>query len=247
MTVLVTRPQEQGTALCQRLRETGIPAIHHPLIDTAAGAELPLLLTALPTADIIIAVSRNSTLYSDEFLTDRGIKWPEKARYLAVGQKSAHLLSKVCQQKVNYPEISDSEHLLALSPLQDVKDKQVVILRGNGGRELIFETLAQRGAQVRYIEVYQRKNRPFNAGNLVPEWQQAGVDRLVVTSSSQLAFLLSQLDEPMRNWLFTLHLFVPSARIEQEARTLGFHQVTNTVSAANEDLAAALQPKQTGL
>lgn len=81
--------------------------------------------------------------------------------------KTAHVFSKACQQSVDYPEISDSEHLLALSMLRDVAGKKVLILRGNGGRELIYSTLVERGATVRYQEAYCRHERPFAAAECV--------------------------------------------------------------------------------
>ncbi len=70
--------------------------------------------------------------------------------------KTAHYLSKCTQQKVHYPEVSDSEHLLRLPALQNVEQQQVLILRGNGGRELIKDALVRRGAKVHYSETYKR-------------------------------------------------------------------------------------------
>lgn len=167
----------------------GIPALHHPLLAISASPQLAALAEDLSSFDIIIAVSQHAVIFSDQFLQHRRICWPNNAIYLAVGQKTAHVFSKACQQSVDYPEISDSEHLLALSMLRDVAGKKVLILRGNGGRELIYSTLVERGATVRYQEAYCRHERPFAAAECVQKWQLAKVDSLVITSSEQLAFL----------------------------------------------------------
>jgi len=242
MAVLVTRPEEQGKELCQQLAQSGISALHHPLIQIEAGADLPHLIPDIHQCDTIIAVSQHAVSLSDQFLRNQHSFWSTSIRYLAVGQKTAHLLSKATGQTVHYPEVSDSEHLLALADLQSVSGQNIVILRGNGGRELIHETLSKRGAKVTYKEVYRRVDLPFDADIHVNKWQQAEVDSLVVTSSHQLMFFMSQLDSLSTLWALQLTVFVPSNRIAQDAKAMGFQHIVITKSAANSDLVAALQP-----
>lgn len=242
MAVLVTRPEAQGQALCQQLAHCGIHALHHPLITLKAGADLPQLLPALHQCDLLIAVSQHAVTFTHQFLQSERSCWPTSAIYLAVGQKTAHVLSKLSAQPVHYPDISDSEHLLALPALHAVQGKSVIILRGNGGRELIFDTLVARGAHVSYREVYQRVDLPFASEACVATWQQADVDTLVITSSHQLMFFVSQLTATSLSWALGLKLLVPSDRIAHDAKALGFQTIVTTGSAANPDLVAALQP-----
>ena len=72
------------------------------------------------------------------------------------------------------------------------------------------------------------------------------ITQLVITSSGQLSYFVSQLTDEHKTWLFTLHLYVPSERIAQQAREVGFKVVTNTFSASNKVLLAALRPSETG-
>lgn len=247
MAVLVTRPGQQGRSLCQQLSEVGIASHHHPLIEIQPGEQLAGLETTLPHFDFIIAVSQHAVIASQDYLSRTKQNWPTNATYLAVGQKTAHVLSKATQHHVHYPQVSDSEHLLRLDALNAINNKKILILRGNGGRELIFDTLAARGAQVEYREVYKRQNLAFRSDLLVPIWQNEAITHLVITSSGQLSYFISQLTNDQRKWLFTLHLFVPSERIAQQAREAGFQVVTNTFSASNKVLLAALRPSETGL
>lgn len=240
MTVLVTRPENQGIELCQQLADLGIRSVHHPLIQINAGADLPHLLPELQQCDIIIAVSQNAVMFSHQFLQDHRYFWPNDARYLAVGQKTAHVFSKLSQQKVHYPQISDSEHLLALPQLQSISGLKVMILRGNGGRELIHDSLIERGADVVYKEVYRRDTITLFAAESISLWQQQQVTQLVVTSSGQLNFMMDQFSDSQRLWLLNLALFVPSERIRQEALHMGFGCVTNVGSASNTELAASI-------
>lgn len=241
MAVLVTRPGEQGQALCQQLKNAGFEALHHPLIRIQPGNGLATLNQHLFDCEIIIAVSQHAVLYSQQTLQHQHQVWPVRVTYLAVGQKTAHVLSKVTQQKVHYPEIGDSEHLLLLDTLLNVKGKKVVILRGNGGRELIYDTLIARGAEVEYVETYSRESIAFRSELLVPTWQDKRITQLVITSSGQLEYFVSQLSTSEMTWLKTLELYVPSERIAQEALKLGFEKVINTYSASNKDLLATLQ------
>jgi len=246
MAVLVTRPGQQGLSLCQQLSDVGVSSLHQPLIAIQPGRDLAGLEQRLSEVDIVIAVSQHAVTASNNFLTQQNLTWLSHPIYLAVGQKTAHVLSKVSQQKVHYPEISDSEHLLSLDVLQNVASKTILILRGNGGRELIFDTLISRGACVEYREVYKRENLAFRSDLLVPIWQDNEINQLVITSSGQLEYFISQFNQLERSWLFTLHLYVPSERIAKQAREVGFKVVTNTFSASNQVLLAALRPDKTG-
>ena len=244
MTVLVTRPGEQGKALCSLLNQQGIKALYHPLIAIKAGDQLSSLPQQLLRADIIIAVSQHTVKFAHNTLLKANVCWPKSATYLAVGQKTAHYLGKISQQNVNYPEISDSEHLLSMATLQNIETKNILILRGNGGRELIFDTLIQRQARVEYCEVYKRENLAFRSDLTVPLWQDSQVNQIIITSAGQLNFFIEQIAPQYRRWLYQLRLFVPSERIADEARRLGFHFVVNTGSASNQDLLATLWPNK---
>ncbi len=241
MAVLVTRPDKQGLELCQLLMEAGIISLHLPLLSFQAGPQLGQFAHELAHIDVLIAVSQHAVQFSHDYLSQKQYTWPKQCDYLAIGHKTAFELSRVSGQKVHYPEQNDSEHFLTLPILQDINKKQIVILRGNGGRELIFDTLAKRGAIVEYREVYQRQYCDFDAFALVPMWQKHQVDALVITSSGQLAFFVSKLAAVDQTWLYSLKLIVPSVRIAAEARAMGFHFVTHTESAANPDLLATLQ------
>ncbi|PMK02805.1 uroporphyrinogen-III synthase [Vibrio sp. 10N.261.55.A7] len=243
MPVLVTRPDIQGLQLCQQLTEVGISALHHPLLSITPVDNINKLVTNLDTFDIIIAVSQHAATLSHIALLENQREWPTHPTYIAVGQKTAQILSKQTQQIVHYPEVADSEHLLALEELLSVEHKRILILRGDGGRELIFDSLTERKAQVEYREVYRRDYISFQAQASIEKWQQSNINALIITSSGQLHFFLSQVDRTSKNWLFDLPLFVPSERIAAEAQQLGFNKVINTGSASNSALVTALQLK----
>ncbi|WP_412841263.1 uroporphyrinogen-III synthase, partial [Aeromonas dhakensis] len=124
-----------------------------PLLETVAGGELQRLPELLPQADIVIAVSMHAVNFTHHFLLQTGQTWPN-IDYFAVGQASADAFSAVGITAA-CPEDPRSEGLLALPGLQQVNGKRVLILRGNGGRDLIARTLASRGALVHYCAAYE--------------------------------------------------------------------------------------------
>lgn len=242
MAVLVTRPGNEGLALCQQLADAGVSSLHHPLIRIVNSKATPELLKTLEQSDIIIAVSQHAVTSTHSLLTQQSISWPKHAIYLGVGQKTAHELSKVTQQIVNYPETSDSEHLLQLNELKAIAGKTITILRGNGGRELIRETLLSLGAHVLYCETYRREFIEIQDKHTFLKWKAHNINQVVITSQGQLEFLTSSTPKEFLPWLQQQQLFVPSQRIAARALQLGFSHVENTLSANNQTLLATLRP-----
>ncbi|WP_299692080.1 uroporphyrinogen-III synthase [uncultured Vibrio sp.] len=242
MTVLVTRPGSQGQSLCQQLADEGIQAIHHPLIRIVDNPYSGHLAAQLNSSDIVIAVSHHAVTAAQNILSKTSSIWPTSPLYLGVGQKTAHVLSKACKQKVNYPQVGDSEHLLKLTELNGVENKSILILRGNGGRELIRDSLLLQGAQVSYCETYRREYIPISDHGTYQKWINNKTSKVVITSQEQLEYLCSITPGEYMSWLSTRQLFVPSQRIAERAQQLGFSHVINTQSAANQILLAALRP-----
>jgi uroporphyrinogen-III synthase len=246
MRVLVTRPETQGIELCALIEKMEGYALHYPLIDIHLTSLNLSQLNELRCADIVIAVSQYAVHGLAKPLSTHPDSMPNHAIYLGVGQKTAHELSKLVQQNVHYPSVSDSEHLLAMPELVGVAGKRVVILRGNGGRELIFDELTKRGAHVHYLQLYQRQYRAVESA-AIEQWQQAQIDTMVVTSAEQLDHLVAAMPESQQAWLKQQWLLVPSERIAKQAIAQGFNNVTNSQGASNSTLFAALQRLKTGL
>ncbi|MGL5372946.1 MAG: uroporphyrinogen-III synthase, partial [Aeromonas veronii] len=174
MTPLVVRPAAQAAELVQLLRQHGHAPLCCPLLETVAGSELPLLPDLLRSADAVIAVSIHAVHFAHDFLLQTGQTWPH-IEYFAVGQASADAFAAI-DITASCPDDPRSEGLLALPALQQVAGKRVLILRGNGGRDLIASTLASRGALVHYCAAYERHYPELDGDTLTHHWQAAGLD-----------------------------------------------------------------------
>ncbi len=239
MIPLVVRPAAQATELAQLLRRHGHAPLCCPLLETVAGSDLPRLADMLQEADIVIAVSIHAVHFAHDFLLQTGLTWPH-IEYFAVGQASADAFAEVGVRAI-YPDDPRSEGLLALPELQLVSGKRVVILRGNGGRDLIASTLASRGALVHYCAAYERHYPEFDGEALTRHWQAAGLDSLLVTSGELLQRLLELVPASQQPWLFDRLLVVPSPRVAEMASAAGFIHITIAQGASNQALMAALE------
>ncbi|SLM64972.1 MULTISPECIES: uroporphyrinogen-III synthase [Dickeya] len=246
MTILVTRPSPAGEQLVARLRMAGLSAYHSPLIEFSPGRELSQLpgwLKALPAGSLVFALSQQVVEFADPELTRTGTAWPKSLTYFAVGRATGLALHTVSGLAVHYPpERATSETLLQLPALQQVAGQQALLLRGNGGRELLGETLQQRGAQVRYCECYQRSPVPYEGAEQCRRWQHLGVDTLVVTSGEMLQQLYTLVPEYYRQtWLSGCRLIVVSERLATQAQALGWRDICIADNADNDALMHALQ------
>ncbi len=241
MTVVVIRPYPDGKQLSEQLTLSGIQAYHFPVIDFSSGHEVDILPDLLSNSDLVIAVSKQAVYWAHRYLEQHHILWPVAPDYLAIGGQTAHALEKVVGFPVGYPKLSDSEHLLALPAFKEVKNKRILILRGNGGRELIYTQLIERGARVTYCEVYQRHSLSFDGHLVIQRWKEDKVDTFVITSAEQLRQLLRCVPVSDYSWLLQQRLIVPSVRIADEARQIGFNVILVSGSASNPDLLVAIQ------
>jgi uroporphyrinogen-III synthase len=99
-----------------------------------------------------------------------------------------------------------------------------MILRGDGGREMLGDTLGARGAKVEYVTCYLRSKPEFDAGALLG----AAPDVITVTSSEALGYLWTLLEGQGRADLAAVPILVPHERIAAAARQQGWQQVVVT-------------------
>jgi uroporphyrinogen-III synthase len=161
---------------------------------------------------------------------------PSTLKIATVGQGSAKALRELGITNTIAPtERFDSEGLLSLPELQDVAGWRVIIFRGDGGRELLGDTLKARGATVEYAACYQRSKPQQDADMLLV----SKPDAITVTSSEALGYLWQMLDETARSKLRDTTLFVPHPRIAELAKQQGWQHVQLTGSG-DDGLQSAL-------
>jgi uroporphyrinogen-III synthase len=227
--VLVTRPVHQAENLVRLIAEAGGEAVRFPAlaIDSPAdSARVRDVLASLTSFDLAVFVSPNAVDYGFALL---GGAWPPSVPVSAVGEGSAAALQRQGIAAVIVPLVgADSESLLATAQLANPRGKRVLILRGEGGRELLAEELRRRGAEVTYAECYRRVQPRTDPAPLIARWEHGGLHAVSVMSGETLHNLWAMVKLRGQGLLRITPLFVPHVRIAERARRLGLTQVVVT-------------------
>jgi uroporphyrinogen-III synthase len=228
-TVLVTRPAAQASALAQAIQAAGGDAFVFPAlaVEAVPVAALSAPLARLAEADIAIFISPSAARFGMAAIHSGG-GLPSSVLVFAVGPGTARALQAQGVSGVVTPDGQDSEALLALPQLTDVAGKRVMIVRGVGGRALLADTLAARGAQVQFMECYRRVRPQADAAPLLARWREGRIDAVTVTSAETLENLAALLGEPGISLLSNTPLFAPHEKIAQAARRFGIAHVIAT-------------------
>jgi len=240
--VVVTRPAGQTAHLAALIRAAGGEPVLFPALEILDAEDLQpvrALIERLDAFDLAIFVSANAVDKALALVRARRA-WPAGLRIAVVGRGSERALQRHGFAAVIAPRAQfDSEALLELPELKDVAGKRVVVFRGDGGRELLGDTLAARGAAVEYAECYRRGRPQADIAPLLALWARRQLDAFTVSSSEGLANLHDMLGEAGKRCLRQTPLFAPHERIAAAARALGVQTAVLT-GPGDEGLVAGL-------
>lgn len=229
--ILITRPAHQAGNLAVLIKAAGGQPVIFPVLEILDPADPQPLLDALGRLEayhLAIFISPNAVTRVMERMAGQRA-WPAGLRVAAIGKGGVRELERHGIRDVIAPQRSfDSERLLEMPQLQAVKGQRVLILRGDGGRELLGDTLAARGAQVDYVACYRRVRPQTDPAPLLQAWVQDGVHATVVTSSEGLRNLFVMLGKPGAALLQYTPLLAPHPRIVAVAREFGCREVIET-------------------
>ena len=244
LTLVVTRPRGQATRSATALRAAGAEVITFPVLDVAP-IEASLTTTDLASASAIIFVSANAVAYGVPVLR-RASDIPATTKIFAIGRATAAALSDAGFQDVLSPNSSiDSEGLLAMQELHRVDGRHIILVKGVselGGRRLLEQTLAARGAHVNVLECYRRAPHMPDAAALA-ELQKSfasgrvhGCFALSVETLDSLMNIFSAMDTSPQSLTV---LLVPNPRVADAARSHGFSRIAE-VPLADAEMIKAL-------
>jgi uroporphyrinogen-III synthase len=229
--VVVTRPAHQAQAFVRLIKGAGGRAILFPAIeirDVKDPYSVTRLVDRLDQYDLAIFVSPNAVERAMKLISGRR-KFPRRLQVATVGGSSVRALERFGVTGVLAPQGRyDSESLLELPALAAVSGRRVVIFRGEGGRELLGETLRERGAVVEYAECYRRVRPELDAAPLLQAWSRKEVNAVTATSSEGLRNFAEMIGPPGREQLTDTPVFVPHPRIAAAAQELGVQKVIVT-------------------
>ncbi len=230
--------------MCEALRAAGARAVWLPTLQVEPVRSSPALdaaLSSVPVADWAIFASPNAVNYGLRLLAERGLRLPHWVRLATVGAGTAKVLRDhgyvvTCKPSSGFT----SEALLDMPEFAVGPGERVLIFRGEGGRALLGETLRQRGAKVKFVEVYRRARPPVDAAAALAAWGQASRRWVIVTSEEGLGNLV-QMVGPSVHELQEAGLITVSERIAQSAQRRGWRgPVRIAAEPGNSGLFSAL-------
>lgn len=237
ITVLVTRPAHQADNLCALVSAAGMQAVRFPLLAIEGLSILAIDLEQTPVYDWWIFMSANAVSFALNGNDGKIRHLCGCANVAAVGQATAKALSEQGITVALVPNAGfNSEALLAAPELQQVAGKRFLCVRGQGGREILAETLHERGAQVDYLEVYRRVAVSHDLTQVQSLVDAQALNVIQLTSGEALTHLLRLFEQTKYlESLREIPIVVISERLQQQALASGFKRVA--VSANPGDTA----------
>lgn len=232
--VVITRPVGCADALVRGVHAAGgvpivLPGLALRAVPDAAAARAALL--AALDDDCLLFTSPAAVCFAARLALLR-----TRAEVLAVGQGTARALARRGLREALRPSRQDSEGVLGLPALADVRGRRVALVGAAGGRGVLQTELVARGALLREVHVYRRTparldRRHFAALSRLP--RSACV---LLSSAEALRNLRGQLPAPaLARWLAATAV-VSSDRLAATAREAGFARVHVAASALSADL-----------
>lgn len=252
--VVITRPLAQAQALARQVAAIGRTPLIFPLLEIQPLADAAPLQTALRDLRryaLVAFVSPNAIDAAFALKPDWSQKAPEvPLAVVGEGSRKALLEHGIDENKTRIfsplePARSDSETLLQALDLDALRGKEVLIVRGESGRELLGDALRAAGISVTQAAAYRRIAPVLDASRRMQLAQLVeSRNDWIVTSSEGLRNLLPMVEAVAGAAgvakMQQQRILAPHARIAETAQSLGFGRIVQTGSG-DEGLLAALQ------
>lgn len=222
--ILQTRPAHQQQGLTDLLHAEGAQVWSYPSIAISEVArsetEIQALKQQIDHSDLAIFVSRNAIEQAFKIIPAK--RWPASCQLAVIGSGSARFLRQQGLQQAFSPDSEfNSEGLLKKLHQQPLKGKNILIFRGQAGRNLLGDQLREGGAQVDYIEIYHRHCPNPPAFDLDQKLRHQKPDMIIFTSAEGLRNLWQMVNSESRALLLTCPWCLISSRMQQTAQQLG--------------------------
>jgi uroporphyrinogen-III synthase len=226
--ILVTRPAHQAENLCQLIVNSGGTAVRFPTLEIVAAHDFlstQTILANLNKFQKVVFISANAVNFA---LKANGGKIDnlDSSRVAAIGQATAQALKAAHLSTGCVPESGcNTEALLAMAQMQMTSGQHCLIVRGQGGREELADSLRNRGVKVEYWETYKRVIPKIDISAVSSLIYQNKLDVITITSAEALENLLTMLGKEQHQRLFSIALAVVSERIRDCATLMGFKRI----------------------
>lgn len=196
--ILICRPEPSATELSQALESMGAICQKLPML-TIEPKELSAIerqsVLDLDQYQHVIVVSQHAAQLALDEIDHYWPQAPVRQKWYAIGRKTAQVLTTGSLDILPPEQDLTSEALLEKKDLKAVTGDRVLILKGEGGRDVIFDELSARGAKVDTISFYTRSKTQYTNDTLVQSLDDFNPDYIVALSGETLSNLIAQCQE----------------------------------------------------
>ncbi|MBI5521230.1 MAG: uroporphyrinogen-III C-methyltransferase [Desulfarculus sp.] len=200
--ILVTRTRAQASKLSQQLARLGAAVAEVPTIALEPPEDEGPLMRAVDNVedyDVILFTSQNGVeaFFAALDARDKDARHLGGALVGAIGPATAQAL----REEGLHPDLTAAsflaEGLLEALAGQNLQGSRVLIPRAEQARELLPETLTQRGALVEVVPAY-RTVKPPESAQMLKQALEEGLDVVTFTASSTVVNLMALLEPEQR-------------------------------------------------
>lgn len=239
--ILVTRPAHQAEPLCDLIEQQGWHAIRFPTLEIVAVNNIKVRqqFGMMDQCHWLIFISVNAVNFALSANNGK-IDCFKNCSIAAVGKSTEKALLSVGLSVDLVPEKQfNTEGLLATNEMNQIEGKKCLIIRGQGGREVLANELRKRGANMEYMEVYSRVMPTIDNMDVNRMFRQSMFYAITVTSGDALKNLVTMIGLELRSKLQAVPLIVISNRIKELAEEIGFERVVVTENPSDRDIIKA--------
>ena len=244
--VLITRPLAQSGGMQRLVNSHGGVAYVFPSLEITWRSfnELQRDLACINAGDVMIFVSANAVSGVFHEINDTLRRQLASVQIAAVGERTQAALEAESLIVAISPEPGHqhSEGLLRHPLLQDLTGRHAYIVRGQSGREILHDTLLERGAKLDYIQVYTRHiPRDYDARRVINALHSGEIQYVMLTSFAAFENLYQMLGDDAESCLKRAQLVVPGARVAQKVAACYPFSAKMAANASDTEMLAALK------
>lgn len=242
LNILITRPEPENTLSCQKVAQQGfhgvaLPMLNIvPIVEDRQVASIRSRVFNIDEYQYVIFVSKNAAREASEWIYSCWPMLPVNIHWIGIGKGTTEELIKGNIPAITNPGHTTEALLEWLKPAK-MRHMKVLIVRGEGGRPELGNKLEQRGAQVDYLSLYERKKPVYQAQTFtfLPD-----IDLIWVTSGESLINLNSYIEQYKPSYK-SLLILTPSERVNALAKDMGWQKAVCAHGADDGSLITATE------
>jgi len=219
--LIATRSSLQNQSIINFFKGSSLNVINYPFIEIEPISDSPDIVKIIDnmfTFSKIIFISSNAAQCFKIISEHHLIKFVDNVQIFAIGPTTKKELSFLNKNIISPIDQFDSKSLLELSEMQNVTDESILIVRGIGGKELLKNELAEKQANVNYLECYQRNFKTIDF-DVIANYSQKETLYILITSSQIAQHFIHQLgffENPDQIYFDNINFIVNHTNIAKE-------------------------------